>query len=540
MASREGPAAATVGGEGSPADQAEYEGVWEKGLKAAKAPGTGSNNTALLAAAVSNLTAQIITSLRTARAKGERDDGDQASKNIARFLFGKGKSSGEGIDNCIRWAILYDAAKREPAADSAESHESNAPTSLVGIILDQEKGLAFETLGPRAKLVEDCKCRGKSHGSEGIDHSKLEKEGFKGSPFHNAVKSAANAGAIKSMIDHMRLYCQDQARLPKDQRRRFPFWTSPSSDNPEELLLKALQEPVKGYDSKVTVLWPASTNDLETKGQLETLAVLLQHPGITQVNYDKTFEKAMLGGRVRVVEAFLGNQELRNKYANSENIIKAMDSTNQDSIQEYEDDVGHFQDIERRRRDIVNLLLECIDEYDPRSNIFDNAVAQKIIELNLVDAWEKRPRKINQVTGALDETNLLHSAVYHQRLDFVRMFIDTFSSSVAKKALVPNTERPRTDNGNAAVKAEGHYPLWYNRKVFEGSEWVDRPKDKTGVQQKIRNELVLATIRQVEKMQRLSGIFRESEGTFTRHAHDREAADVTGSQSKVGQASMNS
>lgn len=169
--------------------------------------------------------------------------------------------------------------------------------------------------------------------------------------------------------------------------------------------------------------------------------------------------------------------------------------------------------------------------------LFDNAVAQKIIELN---PWEKRPRKINQVTGALDETNLLHSAVYHQRLDFVRMFIDTFSSSVAKKALVPNTERPRTDNGNAAVKAEGHYPLWYNRKVFEGSEWVDRPKDKTGVQQKIRNELVLATIRQVEKMQRLSGIFRESEGTFTRHAHEREAADVTGSQSKVGQASMNS
>lgn len=76
----------------------------------------------------------------------------------------------------------------------------------------------------------------------------------------------------------------------------------------------------------------------------------------------------MLGGRVRVVEAFLGNQELRNKYANSENIIKPMDSTNQDSIQEYEDDVGHFQDIERRRRDIVNLLLECIDEYDTRSN----------------------------------------------------------------------------------------------------------------------------------------------------------------------------
>lgn len=519
MPSWEAPAAAAVGEGSAATNQAGYEEFWEK---AARTPGTWSE-TALLAAAVSNLTAQIIIFLR--------DDRGQASKNISRFLFGdgngNGKRAGEGIDNCIRWAILFDAAKREPAAGS-ESHERNAPASLVGIILDQEKGLAFEALGPGAKLIDECQCRGKSHeASGGIDHSKLESEGFKGSPFHNAVTSATNAGVVKSMIDHMRLYCQDQARLPMDQRRRFPFWTSLSSENPEELLLKALQEPVKGYyNSKVTVLWLASTNDLEAKGRLETLAVLLQHPGITQVNYEKTFEEAMLGGRIKVVEAFLASEALRNKYLNSENITKAMDSTDQKSIQEYGDIIDYFDDIEIRRRAIVNLLLECVDKYDPQSNIFNNAVVQKIIELNLVDAWEKRPKKTHHgVSQGLDETNLLHSAVYHQRLDFVRMFIDSFPSSIAKKALVPNTERPRTKNGNSTVKTEGHYPLWYNRMVFKCSEWEDRPKDRTDVQQKIRNELVLATIRQVEKMQRLSGIFRESGGTFTRYTHEPVPCD---------------
>lgn len=504
------------------ASRAGYETAWERGLEAAKTP--GGSNSALLAATISNVTAQIITSLRNSRGEGCRDDLGQISKKITRFLFGNingngnGKSSGEDIDSCIRWAILYDAAKREPA-EPGESHERNAPALLVGIILEQEKGLAFETLGPQSKLVDECKCRGQNHGgpgSEDTEHSNLERElGYYKSPFHNAVKRAANAGAIKFMIDHMRLYCKDQARLPMD-RRRFSFWTSAPSENPEELLLKALQDPLPGYNSKVTALSLASTDEMEAKGRLETLAVLLQHPGITQVNYEKTFEEAMLGGRVKVVEVFLANGALRNKYVNSENIIKAMDSTNQKSIQEYRDIVGNFPDIERRRRAIVNLLLECVDKCDPQSNIFSNAVVQKIIELNLVDAWEKRPKKTNHGAEALDETNLLHSAVYHQRLDFVRMFIDSFPSSVAKKALVPNTERPRTDNGNATVKAEGHYPLWYNRKIFKSSEWEDRPKDKTGVQQKIRNELVLATIRQVEKMQRLSGIFRESGGTFTR------------------------
>ncbi|KAK3938154.1 hypothetical protein QBC46DRAFT_441511 [Diplogelasinospora grovesii] len=186
-------------------------------------------------------------------------------------------------------------------------------------------------------------------------------------------------------------------------------------------------------------------------------------------------------GEVEVVNMFLEHDSLRKTFVTSENIIHAMDKISQlRTPNEVSDD--------RPETIIYSLIQHAVT-----SDVFNSAVVKKIIELNLQDVWSKW-RKLHP-NVQLDTSCLLHLAVLHQNLEFVKIFAVDYPESVTAKAAIPGTDGHR------------YHPLWYNNRNWDSSKskWVDWSGSP-----EIRTEIVTATIRRTEKMQVLSEILQQS------------------------------
>ncbi|KAJ0119897.1 Peptidase S8/S53 [Diaporthe amygdali] len=464
---------------------------------------------------VPGLTDRLIQTLRSASAVRKKETVDHNSLNaiindIIKFLYHENSE----IDSCVRWAILHRAVQVE--IEKGETPQDNAPALLVGAIADEEKYLAFETLNPMSSaLRQECKRRldSKSHSP---DHSQFGKD-LKKSPFFEALAnleepdSSSNPAAFEAMVSRLETYCKEQIQvLPNKRRGLLQITSQDANSNPQNnsdtalgLLLNVLRRPCSFGGKKFTALYLASQDEVERTGDLGILKVLLKYPGITDLPSDTTFDDAMQGGKVKVIKAMLSVEELRGRFVTSENITKAMDNIVLDGD----------SDIKDRMEKVLNELLLHSNNLPKARSVFDDQVAQKIIERNLVEAWDKRPE-----SAKLNDQCLLHIAVYHQRVNFVERFLKDYPASVSCKALVPGTGPPKQPiNKNSSDKTgaeqrqpEGYYPLWYNRKEWDGMRWVDRTSDPNE-SSFIRQLLAPATIRQVEKMQRLLGIFREAE-----------------------------
>lgn len=492
-------------------DAKYYRSMWEK----ASTP-TLSNKS------VSNFVDEMIQKLRSTPAAVMEDKGNsqqEAIDDITKFLYDE---PNRNIDSCVRWAILHCAAAQ--SIEEGESPERNAPALLVQAIAGREGHLAFEVLNSESTstLQEECKARRKDpdNASAGPDHSRFGKD-LKENPFFQAVHASRNAAATKSMLDSLKQYCSEQVKLRPAKRRSLlrkttscqdaNTKTQEESDESHELLLIVLQKRFTIVNNAYTALQLASDNEAEKHRKLGVLKELLGCHGIA--DNDDTFDEAMKDGRVEVVKVILSQKGLSDKFVTSENIIKAMDNIGETSSS----NSGKEDDIRVRRLAVLYELLKKSDDQNGKHRrVFNSQVAQKIIELNLEDAWNMRPDN-----AELRDTCLLHIAVYHQHVNFVERFLEDYPASVSRKALVPgtkmakrhNNKNSRDNTGEEQRDQQGYYPLWYNRKKWDEGNWVDRKKP--GPDESIRRLLVEATIRQVDKMQRLSGLFREAEGKPT-------------------------
>ncbi|KAI0096962.1 hypothetical protein GGR51DRAFT_542140 [Nemania sp. FL0031] len=477
-------------------DTKSYRGTWKKAKEDAF-----SDKHALKIPA-SEVAVDMIEALRPVSAVTD-DNTTRRNKvigDITKFLY----NDNDDIDSCVRWAILHRAA----LDDDSVRNENSPQALLVSTIVSRERFLAFEFLNsPGSALRAQCRSRREDPKKSSLvpDHSKFGKD-LKESPFYWAVESSQNKAVVKSMINNLELYCKEQVEVePGKQRALLPNITFSLDTKPEDkarrLLLDVLQRPFQFGRNKRTALGLASEGKNKSR-DLGVLKVLLEYSGITDTPHgnppDATFENAMEDGELNVVKAFLEVQELRDKYVTSENIIKAMNHIGK-AISNNGERSNNSPDI----GGLFGVLQELLKH---SNSAFNDQVAQKIIELNLEEAWDSRPTNTN-----LDETCLLHIAVHHQRVEFVERFLKDYPASVSTKALVPGTKMQQKSNSATVeedLSPQGYYPLWYNHKQWsdQEKEWKNRNPNK-----RIRDLLAPATIRQVEKMQLLSSIFRESE-----------------------------
>ncbi|KAK0610020.1 hypothetical protein B0T17DRAFT_585395 [Bombardia bombarda] len=335
---------------------------------------------------------------------------------------------------------------------------SEADIVVVQVLVDSEPFLAFENPSQSLHSSKD----GGIWMEQCQDVKKHWQSKEKGIPFHRAA-AHGNDKAIKHMIDSLERYCKDD--IPGKEHH---------------LLLNILRRPDSQSSPRETALQKAAKAE---QRNLKTLEVLLVYPDIAKPP-DKTFESAVDRGASKVVEALLNHEELRESFVTSNNIIHAMDKIFQ---KEDGDDRGPGD-----RISIVNSLVQ----HARTKEVFNMAVVEKIIGLNLREVWDKRHKDVQ-----LDKSGLLHLAVCHQNLDFVKIFVAEYPDTVSDKA-----EISRTDGGD-------HYPLWFHNRKWDSStspsKWVP-PEERKKVRDEIRNEIVNATIRRTDKMQKLSEILQES------------------------------
>lgn len=401
----------------------------------------------------------------------------QLLKQITEFL--RDEQGENGIDSCVRWLILFNISQPPPGGGGAdESKSQQGQIRLVQIIADMEPYLPFENPHyPTNVGTNDIK--------KSCTRPKLHWQYRKkpSTPFNEAAKWG-NIHLIRSMIEHLGKYCEKQKNVNPEERRL--FLQSPSQSS-KELLWHVLRKKVEVEDRrKISALEQARIG--YEKPNLDTLAELLKYAGVEGLpDTDETFMSAVNDGAVGVVEQFLQSDGMCKHFVTSKNIIEAIKK-----LQKNDGDRGN-QDVPRGcREEVVHTLVKKAKT----AEVFTTEVAQKIIELNLDKVWKARDENVD-----MQNSCLLHLAVYYQRSSFVKIFLDAYPSTLLKKALVPVT-------GQLGDNTDGYYPLWYNNKQWEGpSGWVDRKPSP-----EIRRLLVSATIKQSKKMHSLSEIFRESAG----------------------------
>lgn len=286
-------------------------------------------------------------------------------------------------------------------------------------------------------------------------HWKYSKK--KSTPFHEAV-SNGNHEIVRRVIQSLERYCEQQVTVAVDDRR--PLFQSANSK--EELLVHVLRQ--QDPSTKRTALQEAAGDQ---QVNLEILKELLRYPGIADPP-DSTFKDALEDGIEIVVQTFLENDALSDRFVTSDNLIRAMElqheafrSARVMHQDKHNPDQNKSEGMEQetsRRTKIVYTLVE----HAKTNHVFNKEVVQKIIECNLDEVRKKRRPQVQ-----LDTSRLLHLAVFYQNVNFVRKFVAEFPDSVSQKALVPRMEKPKDDG-----KGHGYYPLWYNNKMWENSRWL--------------------------------------------------------------------
>lgn len=419
----------------------------------------------------------LLSALRTARSSQQREEFNRTKNSIEALL--RDKKEEYEIDDCVRWQILFKTVVKasspsQPGSDALggeEDDEKNDDLTLSKIVIGMAPYLAFENpiqgsaLREGRSITGDCRYKGMHLGQKRSS-----------TPFLEAAR-AGNAAVIRHMIREAKRSrgSGDSSSLPRVLSQRDP-------------------------ESNSTVLKQATR--APKNGRAQTLKVLLEEaPGIFLPS-DGTFEGAIDEGLVEVVNTFLLDERLREEFVSSKNIIRALDKIPE----------GGTLDNESPQARILRSLLKHVKDAQGsgdaqnskrprRADAFDHEVVEAIIKRNLEHVW-----KHEDLPNIEPETSnsLLHLAVIHQKLNFVKIFIKADPASVTRKAPPPKSDRSKRADGT-----KEYYALWHNNHVWNEQEKTE--KKRKGLQG-IRTEIVEETIRQVSRMQTLSSIFQESGG----------------------------
>ncbi|PNP38717.1 hypothetical protein TGAMA5MH_09443 [Trichoderma gamsii] len=199
---------------------------------------------------------------------------------------------------------------------------------------------------------------------------------------------------------------------------------------------------------------------------------------------DTTFKEALENGKGNVVEVFVQQPELRQKFANADYILLAIEPLKGMNEEKIKDTERYNQQVE-----VVNALIKAADQ----QSITDERVIAKIIQLDLENVWAE-----NETIFKSDTSGLLHLAVQYQKTGFVKKFLQYDELVTAQ--------------------SHKHYALWHNNNIMEGSTSTHRvlkDEDSKRIQREIRNLLVAAIIKSkhVRKMQDLLEVFQLSDET---------------------------
>lgn len=410
-------------------------------------------------------------------------------KELLRFIseiknFLKDENRMHEIDDCIRWLVLDKAvqdcqlgtedigfaAAQTEAAKEIITEERNICIIIIRIIIEISPHLSFINLythhtfpksfpHPERKLLVR-KCH--------FDkvHSRSEKGDFKSTPLHRAAGNG-NGKAIKHMIHEGRQFQPD-------------------------ILLQILKLNDPDPKTEKTALSLAAIAEAGDLGGLH--ALLGYNTGIADMP-DTTFKEALEKGRGNVVEVFLQQTGLRNKFATTDYILLAIqpldhmdEITNQDTDEDANEDALSRERYEKQV-EVINTMIKAADQQSRT----DEKVVEKIIQLNLEEVWNK-----NESIFKSDTSGLLHLAVQHQKIGFVKKFLQ-YDESIT-------------------TQSHDHYPLWHNNNIMGNSAPIHRVLEderSQNTQREIRDLIVAATIKskKVNKMQDLLEIFQLSDGT---------------------------
>jgi hypothetical protein len=443
-------------------DIKEVEEKWTKALK-------DDEFETRLPVKVDDLFYSIIRAMKKESAAGAVQDFLRDDKKS------KEKSDKNGIDHCILWLLLYSAAG---ATDKCLTTDS--PGYLIcKMIIEESPYLSFDnqwtqlapTSGEYKPIKERCSLSGRKR------HWKYPDK-IKSTPFHRAAERG-NAIVIKLMIESVKSIDRNHHDLVLGIMRK--------ADPGSTVNLTALQHAVKAR-----------------RGKLETLDELLNVPGIINPESpDLAFKMALEDGDDKVVDRFLRQESLRKIFVRSEYIIPALKKMKENEggdsrmkMDEQNEDAGDEPKEPKDYKAVAQSLVGWVSSPET----FDDEILETIIELDLMDVWDKTPESV-----IVDTSYLLHLAVVHQKLRFVTHFLNKYSGSATLEKALPKTNKRIGDT------EKKHYPLWYNNNRWYNSAWVARD-GSDDIRNEIRNEIVSSTVEQTSEMQQLSDIFQKSEG----------------------------
>ncbi|KAF2497767.1 subtilisin-like protein [Lophium mytilinum] len=420
--------------------------------------------------------------------------GKEKTTVVRTFLEGESKDDCK-MDDCLRWYLLL----RLVNIHSNPTWDLEDRVKLSKIIIKQKPYLPFENPyvgGKDGVHWEQCagdkmhKPEGKKNFPEGKKNHRSCVE-TRDTPFRLAAK-CGNSAVIAAMVSNGRIF-YDQNQQSNDIPYRTEFF-----DTTERRYLpffRILQQYEPGQRSGWTALRLAtesSGNSIkESSGDsIKTLGELLKVEDIVLVegkSPDSTFKRAIEGGWSVAVEEFLKWPKLVGAFVTSQNVLLALEK-----LTDMGKDQLHEQE-RKRRTQIAKALIAKVKGPD----ILNRMVVEKIITAGLEDIWNAIDTPKDVLAENL-RNSLLHLAVWHQKVEFVKRFLED------KEDEESVTNRHQLDGDT-----EPRYPLWYNnhpRKTAKGEE--PHPKDAKAL---IRSVIVDKMIHEVAQIETLTDIFYNSD-----------------------------
>ncbi|EKJ70111.1 hypothetical protein FPSE_09637 [Fusarium pseudograminearum CS3096] len=371
------------------------------------------------------------------------------------------------IDDCVKWRLLLDAVDLD-LAQKPDKDEVTARLQLTEALIQESPYLAFENPtdqeGASILYINNC--------ADAHWHKKLKD---KRTPLHTAARKG-NAKFVKSMItEGQRYYDVKNGESTRGENRvsginQQKYW---KFSGEYCRLAKILQH--EDLDTKDTPLKSATKADF---GVCETIKELLE---VTDIAEDDTFHHALENDNQEVVKAFLSKVEVASTIVSKESIMTTLSPPKKRTT-------GHRDANSRSLARLENAKLLVGSIQDPKA--LDREVAEKIIKRKsgAMDIWKAHKKEM--LNGELEQF-LLHLAVKHQKLDFVRLFANDYPKSVVEK-------------WSYSEHGDKRYPLWYNNHNNEGKR-IEEPFDD--IRKDIRKEITTKMIHEVPEMDTLSDMF---------------------------------
>ncbi|KAE8356849.1 hypothetical protein BDV28DRAFT_144762 [Aspergillus coremiiformis] len=410
--------------------------------------------------------------VKLTRSDQQENDAKEGRDEVVEFLNGEGNIT--KLDDCVRWRLLYAAVEcQQGTGDTVQQILSISPhLSFVNLWKDSSKSEAVH------------RCQDKLHS---------KKDGFAPStPFHRAAYHG-KVEDLRCFLHYGELLCDEQQKKSVPDRLSWFPGATPERESRDillEIITRKDTGPFKRTALELAQLRAYEDKDEKNNPRLVVVEELLNFDSRIAL-HDGAFHEALKDGYLELVNIFLDNRDLKKHFATRKNIIHV--------IEKMEDD-----DKDSDRFKIAGRLIASAGCKD----VVNEEVIEKIIERNLVSFWEENVNHLE-----LDSKGLLHIAVLHQNVNFVRLFLHRFPKSVSEKF--------------AMARSPEHvcYPLWYNNKVRRGDRWDNRERSRA--QADIRDAIVNDTIRQIPRMQYLSDIFRLSSEAVSELCFDLSRSNPT-------------